>query len=59
MSSLVESLSMLNKVPEMLDVSDDVMMMSYDVTRTQAIQKRMLQELILIIEKASIRITQL
>ena len=50
---------MLNKVPEMLDVSDDVMMMSYDVTRTQAIQKRMLQELILIIEKASIRITQL
>ena len=34
MSSLVESLSMLNKVPEMLDVSDDVMMMSFDVTRT-------------------------
>ena len=59
MSSLVESLSMLNKVPEMLDVSDDVIVMSYDVTRTQAIQKRMLQELILIIEKASIRITQL
>ncbi|XP_003386577.1 PREDICTED: exocyst complex component 4-like [Amphimedon queenslandica] len=42
-SSLVESLSMLGKVPEMLD----------------AIQKKMLQELVLIIEKASIRIAQL
>lgn len=50
---------MLGKVPEMLDVSLCDIILHHDDIISQAIQRRMLQELVLIVEKASIRVTQM